>query len=119
MASRGNAQPRAEPLSYKTDIERLCGYIKNDSIIRWHLGCTQAQVDEARALLAKRRPLPCGPGYLPPSARNDEMAEERQREKRAKASNKAYLRAIAKADREAQKGRAGERGLTALASPNT
>jgi hypothetical protein len=96
------------PAPHNNDVERLASYIKNDSIIRWHLGCSQAAIDDARANLAKRRNLGQRTGYLPKTAQTGELAEEKQRLKRAKAGNKAYLRAIAKANGEAQKKRDGD-----------
>jgi hypothetical protein len=81
--------------AYENEVERLCGYIKNDSVVRWYLGCSQYAVEQARAAIAKRQAYTSG--YLPPSALTDEEAEERQRLKRAKAGNRAYLRAVRRA----------------------
>lgn len=79
-----------------SDVERLCAYLKNDSLIRWHLGCSQAEIDEAREHIAKRRRF--GAVYYPETRVEDfGTAEERQRAKRAEAGNRAYLQAIARA----------------------
>lgn len=80
----------------RNDVERLCRYLKNDSIIRWHLGCEQREIDECRARMAKER----NPGfaYLPKHCRDaDETREERLRQKRAQSANRLYLSAVRRA----------------------
>lgn len=82
---------------YDDEVERLCAYIKNDSLVRWSTGCSQADVDAARAHLAKRRKFFQGTGAIPKRHYNDEEAELRQRVRRAKRGNDAFLKAIARA----------------------
>lgn len=80
----------------RSEVERLCRYITNDSLIRWHLGCSQEEIDRTRARLAKARTP--GFAYLPPShAGCDESSEERLRAKRAAAANERYLAAVRRA----------------------
>lgn len=91
-----NERERYGPGIARSEVERLCQYIKNDSLIRWHLGCSQAEIDETRARLAKVRQF--GFAYLPPShATHDETAEILLREKRAAKANQRYLYAVRKA----------------------
>lgn len=90
---QGATANRLAPKPSRTECERLCAYLKNDSVVRWYLGCTQAEIDAARANLARERQ----PSNLsvPASAEGlDPCSEERWRRRRAIQANRKYLTAI-------------------------
>lgn len=90
------AADRFGPRATDSEIERLCAYLKNDSIIRWKLDCAQADIDAARARLAGRNPIGNGQNYYPGGFDGRGRDEEKQRERRAIAGSKAYLKALAR-----------------------
>lgn len=85
-----------EAIDYDNDVERLCAYLKNDSLIRWHTGCNQAAIDRARARLAKRR-QPIENPHIPHYNGNGVDREDIRTRKRAEAGTAAYLQAIRQA----------------------
>lgn len=79
-----------------SEVERLCRYTKNDSLIRWWLECDQREIDAARKRIAKARPV--GSAYLSRQYQaHDAEAELRTRTRRAQASNQRYMHAVRKA----------------------
>lgn len=81
---------------YDNEVERLCAYLKNDSLIRWHLGCDQEAIDRARAHLARRR-QPIENPHIPHYNGNGVDREDIRTRKRAEAGSAAYLQAIRQA----------------------
>ena len=78
-----------------SEVERLCRYLKNDSLVRWALECDQAEIDAARARIARARTTT---HYLPPHHIGDLEAEMRTRDRRAAKANERYLAAVRRAN---------------------
>lgn len=96
---RPGTQPRSEPVSFNSELERLCGYLKNDSVIKWYLGCSAEDIARARANIAKRRRGSfCSKVRHCDAVAADNGFEDRKRRKAAEASNRAYLLAVATAE---------------------
>lgn len=94
--SKGDTQPRFCVEPYDNEVERLCGYLKNDSVVRWATGATQQQVEDARAKLASKRRRG---SYTPKLRSSDDTGQDDMPHRRAMATegNRRYLEAVGRA----------------------
>ena len=99
MAQQGKPVERSAPPVYDNEVERLCGYLKNDSLVRWSSGCSQAQVVAARARIAARRPFGSyGPkGDVRHEQGDTSSSDMAARQAAARRSNQRFLAAIQRA----------------------
>lgn len=98
MGKIGDTQTRFGPPAHRDELERLCGYLKNDSMVRWATGASQAQVDEARAAVERRRAASAKPRFIRSS--DDTGQDDMQRRRKlAIQANRRYLHAVSQAQR--------------------